>query len=97
MGAHVRAGDLDIWAEQVGEGPDVLLIAGAGDSVEVWQYQLDGLADRYRITAFDNRGVGRTRMPADPVTVERWPTTPSACWTRSGFRRPTWPATREAA
>jgi 3-oxoadipate enol-lactonase len=70
MGAHVRAGDLDIWAEQVGEGPDVLLIAGAGDSVEVWQYQLDGLADRYRITAFDNRGVGRTRMPADPVTVE---------------------------
>ena len=70
MGAHVRAGDLDIWTEQVGAGPDVLLIAGAGDSVEVWQYQLDGLADRYRLTAFDNRGVGRTRMPQDPVTVE---------------------------
>jgi pimeloyl-ACP methyl ester carboxylesterase len=70
MGAHVRAGDLDIWTEQVGEGPDVLLIAGAGDPVEVWQYQLDGLADRYRLTAFDNRGVGRTRMPEDPVTVE---------------------------
>jgi 3-oxoadipate enol-lactonase len=70
MGAHVRAGDLDIWTEQVGEGPDVLLIAGAGDSVEVWQYQLDGLSGRYRLTAFDNRGVGRTRMPEDPVTVE---------------------------
>ena len=36
----------------------------------MWQYQLDGLADRYRLTAFDNRGVGRTRMPQDPVTVE---------------------------
>jgi 3-oxoadipate enol-lactonase len=70
MGAYVRAGDLDIWTEQVGEGPDVLLIAGAGDSVEVWQYQLDGLSGRYRLTAFDNRGVGRTRMPEDPVTVE---------------------------
>jgi 3-oxoadipate enol-lactonase len=31
MGEHVRAGDLDIWTEQVGEGPDVLLI---GDTVE---------------------------------------------------------------
>jgi 3-oxoadipate enol-lactonase len=70
MGAHVRAGDLDVWTERVGEGPDVLLIAGAGDSVEVWQYQFDGLADRYRMTAFDNRGVGRTRMPQEPVTVE---------------------------
>ena len=27
-GAHVRAGDLDIWVEQVGEGPDVLLLGG---------------------------------------------------------------------
>jgi 3-oxoadipate enol-lactonase len=70
MGSHVRAGDLDIWTEQLGAGPDVLLIAGAGDPVEVWQYQLDGLAGRYRVTAFDNRGVGRTRMPEDPVTVE---------------------------
>jgi hypothetical protein len=31
MGAHVNAGDLKIWTEQVGQGPDVLLIGGAGD------------------------------------------------------------------
>lgn len=70
MGKHVRAGDLDIWTEQVGEGPDVLLIGGLGDTVESWQFQLDGLADRYRLTAFDNRGAGRTAMPSGPVTVE---------------------------
>ena len=44
MGKHVRAGDLDIWTEQAGEGPDVLLIGGLGDTVESWQFQLDGLA-----------------------------------------------------
>ena len=49
MGDHVRAGDLAIWTEQVGEGPDVLLIGGLGDTVESWQFQLDGLADRYRL------------------------------------------------
>jgi 3-oxoadipate enol-lactonase len=70
MGQHVRAGDLDIWTEQVGQGPDVLLIGGAGDTVESWQFQLDGLADRYRLTAFDNRGAGRTAMPGGSVSAE---------------------------
>jgi 3-oxoadipate enol-lactonase len=70
MGRHVRAADVEIWTEQTGEGPDVLLIAGAGDTAEVWQAQRDGLADRYRLTCFDNRGAGRTRMPEEPVTVE---------------------------
>jgi 3-oxoadipate enol-lactonase len=70
VGAHVRADDLDIWTEQVGEGPDILLIGGLGDTVESWQFQLDGLADTYRMTAFDNRGAGRTRMPDQPATVE---------------------------
>ena len=66
----VRANDLEIYVEQVGQGPDVLLIGGLGDTVESWQLQLDGLADRYRLTAFDNRGAGRTPMPQSPATVE---------------------------
>ena len=65
----VSAGHLEIYVEQVGQGPDVLLIGGLGDTVESWQFQLDGLADRYRLTAFDNRGAGRTPMPDGPVTV----------------------------
>jgi pimeloyl-ACP methyl ester carboxylesterase len=66
----VSANDLEIYVEQVGQGPDVLLIGGLGDTVESWQFQLDGLADRYRLTAFDNRGAGRTPMPEGPLSVE---------------------------
>ena len=66
MGEHVRAGNLDMWVERRGRGPDVLLIAGLGDPAEAWQFQLDGLADRYRLTAYDNRGMGRTPLPAEP-------------------------------
>ena len=62
--------DLDMYVEQAGQGPDVLLIAGLGDTVESWEYQFDGLADRYRLTAFDNRGAGRTPMPEGPLSVE---------------------------
>jgi pimeloyl-ACP methyl ester carboxylesterase len=58
-----------MWAERRGTGPDVLLIAGLGDPAEAWQAQLDGLAGRYRLTAFDNRGMGRTPLPAEPFSV----------------------------
>jgi pimeloyl-ACP methyl ester carboxylesterase len=65
----VGANGLEIYVDQVGQGPDVLLIGGLGDTVESWQFQLDGLRDRYRMTAFDNRGAGRTAMPDGPVSV----------------------------
>ena len=70
MKKHLHVNGLEIWTEQVGEGPDVLLLGGLGDTIESWQFQLDGLSDRYRVTAFDNRGSGRTAMPDEPATVE---------------------------
>jgi pimeloyl-ACP methyl ester carboxylesterase len=54
----------DLWVHQQGHGPDVLLIAGLGDPLEAWQFQVDELADRYRITAYDNRGTGRSPLRA---------------------------------
>ena len=68
MGERVNAGAVELWVERRGEGPEVLLISGLGDPAEAWQPQLDGLADRYRLTAFDNRGVGRTPLPDGPLS-----------------------------
>jgi pimeloyl-ACP methyl ester carboxylesterase len=62
MGQAIDTGDIELWTERRGHGPDVLLIAGLGDPAEAWQPQLDGLSDRYLLTAFDNRGVGRTPL-----------------------------------
>jgi pimeloyl-ACP methyl ester carboxylesterase len=70
MGHSITANGLEIYVEQAGQGPYVLLIGGLGDTVESWQFQLDGLADRYRLTAFDNRGAGPTAMPEGPVSVD---------------------------
>lgn len=66
----VDIGDVNMWVERRGTGPDVLLIAGLSDPAEAWQFQLDGLAGRYRLTAFDNRGTGRTPLPDGPLSVE---------------------------
>ncbi|MEU6081368.1 alpha/beta fold hydrolase [Streptomyces sp. NPDC047108] len=69
MGERVRTADIDLWTDRRGTGPEVLLIAGLGDPVEAWGAQLDGLSDRYHLTAFDNRGMGRSPMRPEPVTV----------------------------
>jgi pimeloyl-ACP methyl ester carboxylesterase len=69
MGEHVKVNGTTLWAESRGQGPDVLLIAGLSDPAEAWQAQLDGLSDRYRVIAFDNRGSGRTLLPERPVSV----------------------------
>ena len=55
--------------ERRGTGPNVLLIAGLGDPAEAWRFQLDGLADRYRLIAYDNRGAGRNPLTAGPFSV----------------------------
>lgn len=65
----VNADGVDLWFEQRGEGPDVLLIAGLTDPAEAWAAQLAGLSDRYRVTAFDNRGSGRSPMIPEGFTV----------------------------
>ena len=72
---NVSANGLEIYVDQVGEGPDVLLIGGLGDTVESWQFQLDGLADSYRLTAFDNRGPAGPPCRKARSRSRRWPTT----------------------
>jgi pimeloyl-ACP methyl ester carboxylesterase len=47
-----------------------MLIGGLTDPSESWEAQLEGLSDRYRVIAYDNRGTGRTPLGDEPLTVE---------------------------
>ena len=58
-------GGRTLWVETRGTGPEVLLLGGLTDPVESWQFQLDGLSDRYRLIAFDNAGAGRSPLPPE--------------------------------
>jgi len=70
MGATIATGAIETYYDRRGEGPEVLLIAGLGDPAEAWEAQLEGLSDRYTVTAFDNRGTGRVPLPAGPLSLE---------------------------
>jgi pimeloyl-ACP methyl ester carboxylesterase len=49
-----------------GSGPDVVLLHGIGSGSGSWVHQLDGLADRYSVTAWDAPGYG----DSDPVASD---------------------------
>lgn len=61
--ATVRANGVELWVDQAGAGDDVVFISGLADEGVCWVDQLEGLRDRYRLTTFDNRGVGRSATP----------------------------------
>jgi pimeloyl-ACP methyl ester carboxylesterase len=65
----ITANGVDLWVEQAGAGDDVLFISGLADEGACWVDQVAGLQDRYRLTTFDNRGVGRSAAPDGPFRI----------------------------
>jgi len=58
-----------LHVSQQGTGEDVLLLCGLGDDVAAWDGQTPVFAERYRVTAIDNRGVGQSSLPDGEFTV----------------------------
>jgi pimeloyl-ACP methyl ester carboxylesterase len=56
------------WEER-GSGRPLLLIQGLGYARWSWDPIVPGLADRYRVVFFDNRGIGESDKPAGPYTA----------------------------
>ena len=57
---------VQIWYEEHGRGPAVLLTHGYGATATMWEPQIRGLTDSYRLIVWDIRGHGRSDSPEDP-------------------------------
>ena len=58
-----------IYWEEHGEGDPLLLIMGLGYTLEMWHRTAPILSERYRTILFDNRGVGRSDVPAGSYSI----------------------------
>ena len=56
------------WERQ-GDGAPLLLIHGLGYARWGWEPVLPGLAERFGVLLFDNRGIGESDAPPGPYTV----------------------------
>ncbi|MEU4197348.1 alpha/beta fold hydrolase [Kribbella sp. NPDC026611] len=52
------------------DSPVVLLGSSLGASHAMWAPQVDVLAERYRVIAFDHRGHGESEVPDGPYTID---------------------------
>ena len=66
---HVGPLGSQIYWEEHGSGPPVLLIMGLSFSLEMWYRLVPGLVGHCRVILFDNRGVGRSDVPRGPYTI----------------------------
>lgn len=62
--------DITMYYELSGEGKPIVLIAGLGADHSLFKLLIPRLSERFKILAFDNRGVGRTDKPDMPYTIE---------------------------
>ena len=65
----VRVGDVALHYVEAGTGDPLLLVMGLGGDHLAWGLQMPVFAQRYRVIAFDNRGVGQSDVPDHPYTT----------------------------
>ncbi|MBM7809034.1 pimeloyl-ACP methyl ester carboxylesterase [Geodermatophilus bullaregiensis] len=55
--------------ETSGEGDPLLLVMGTSGSIPLWGEVVPRLSERYRVIAFDNRGLGGSERGEGPISV----------------------------
>jgi 3-oxoadipate enol-lactonase len=67
--ATIQINDIDTYYEDTGEGEPLLLIHGLGSSARNWEWQVNYLAEQYRVITYDLRGHGRSSKPTGPYSI----------------------------
>ena len=64
--ASINRDGVNIYYEDHGSGPAVLLSHGYSATARMWAGQVDAFKDRYRVITWDMRGHGQSDSPDDP-------------------------------
>jgi len=79
-------GGVKIYWEEEGIGAPVLLIMGLGWPSYMWYRTKPLLSKHYRTITFDNRGVGRSDVPAGPYPIARMASDAAAVLDAAGVK-----------
>lgn len=67
---HITVRDTKLFYQQMGSGPDVVLLHGVTGNLAVWMLSglMSKLAKQFRVTAYDLRGHGASETPSNGYT-----------------------------
>ena len=70
----VKARGVNFFYQQMGEGPDLLLVHGITGNMAVWMLSglTQKLARQFRVTAYDMRGHGYSDTPQSTILLQTW-------------------------
>jgi len=65
----IKANDILMNYEIKGKGPNLVLIHGAGDNLNMWYHQVPVFSKSYRVITYDVRGSGETESPKGEYSI----------------------------
>jgi len=65
----IQLNDVRLYYETHGEGEPLVLVPGFGNGLWMWFKQVSALARRFRVIAFDPRGVARSEGRDEAITI----------------------------
>ena len=79
-----NSGNIDLYYEDHGEGPPVVLVHGYPLSGRAWDKQVPVLLEAgHRVITYDRRGFGKSSQPVSATTTTLSPPTSIPCWASS--------------
>lgn len=85
---RIRAGDIDMAYDILGEGPPLVMIQGLTATMDWWDPEaLVALARRFKVLIFDNRGAGRTEAPPGEFSIRQFADDTAALMDALGIER----------
>jgi pimeloyl-ACP methyl ester carboxylesterase len=63
-------GDIQIYYEDYGQGPPLIMILGLGQDIATWNFQISELSKHLRLIVFDNRDSGKSSRSSQNYTTQ---------------------------
>ncbi len=65
----IPIGEIELYYEEHGAGVPLVLIPGFSNGLWIWFKQIPAFAQKFRVIAFDPRGISRSVAPDSPVSI----------------------------
>ena len=87
---QTKVNGVALYYELEGSGEPLALVHGSWGDATNWRFVVPGLAESFRVLAYDRRGHSEASGPISREASTRTATTSLLCWKRSTWRPHMW-------